>query len=558
MTRRGCILTVGTDNCPFIGSNRVPSSADCCIPPPDPAWIFGQTASTAELDLDSVATALETGIADGSFLALCMSKGFSNFTVITTFLTESLVNDRFFVDGTIHLVGSLAPADFDQFVEPHRNYRFVFKEAVAELLELASSSQVAIDGIFNDTSAVTDTGAAEFRHYRQLANMWTIKIFFRVDLGTVGTFFEHHFQVAPKSARSSVSYLQYLQSSERNTGKACGAGYMGHDCTQRICAYGLSVYSSMFVELDRLHVPGFRQLELSGAEFGGAEHTYSECSDAGECDRQTGECACFSPFNGKACRRIQCPKGCSGHGRCLPSTLVDSGTMYDEDPFTFSTQNWDRYKQHVCACDRGWEGHACARKICPRGDYVMTVLPDHEEELSGCDVQDIAFEGFQAGDAFVLIFENYERDRKMTHPIEYTANASRLADAVKMALEDLPNDLIPSVTTTTVQENTSAVGGGTSSSNATVRVVFSDPHNSGMQLLLECSTTTADTYCQAGMQPMMPPTNGTCSASHVLAESELNENLECGGRGHCDRATGVCVCNMGTYGEACGHTTDYL
>lgn len=36
-------------------------------------------------------------------------------------------------------------------------------------------------------------------------------------------------------------------------------------------------------------------------------HWYSECSNAGICNRRTGECECFDGFEGYACQHLQCP-----------------------------------------------------------------------------------------------------------------------------------------------------------------------------------------------------------------------------------------------------------
>jgi hypothetical protein len=60
----------GQDNCPFIRTNRIPSSADCCVQPPAPDWVFGETPTVAEQDLDKVANTLEGAIANGTFTSL--------------------------------------------------------------------------------------------------------------------------------------------------------------------------------------------------------------------------------------------------------------------------------------------------------------------------------------------------------------------------------------------------------------------------------------------------------------------------------------------------------
>ena len=530
----------------FIGINRVPSSADCCESAPLPDWVFGTTEIEAELNLDAVANTLEDAIADGTFTSLCESKGFPTFDVLTTYFTESVTDDRYFVDSVMHILIPLSAANWTIFIEPHRDYRLFFREAITELLSFDSHTRVQIDSIQTDNSTNVDTGDARFDKYRRLTEeVFSLKVYFIIDLGSLGSFFEQNFAVGPKSARTSVSYLQYLQSATRVTGKACGVGYMGHDCTERICPYGVSIYSSLFVELDINHVPGFQ--EVNGDVMASAEHAYAECSNAGLCNRATGQCDCFHPYTGKGCVREKCPEDCNGHGKCTPSSFVDGSRPPDSDPVAFSTQDWNQFKQHECKCDAGWEGLACADKMCPRGDYVMTLLPNHDEELSGCDVQEITFHNFSVGDYFVLRFVNFERDEKVTSPILFTGNATSQAKFIATALEEMPNEVVPTVTTIS--------GNGT---NVTVEVVFTDGHTSGMQELLQCGTISPSSYCGPGSQPLMEPSHGVCTVRHLLQEEELNENLECGGRGRCDREEGICDCNIGTYGEACEMITDYL
>lgn len=51
-----------------------------------------------------------------------------------------------------------------------------------------------------------------------------------------------------------------------------------------------------------------------------------ECSGAGYCRRDLGQCSCFEGFEGHNCGRRMCPVAdnkleCSGHGRCLPMNV---------------------------------------------------------------------------------------------------------------------------------------------------------------------------------------------------------------------------------------------
>lgn len=40
-----------------------------------------------------------------------------------------------------------------------------------------------------------------------------------------------------------------------------------------------------------------------------------------------------------------------------------------------------------------------------------------------------------------------------------------------------------------------------------------------------------------------------------MSQEQLNENIECDCRGHCDRESGVYKCSIGMYGQACELTT---
>merc|ERR1719230_272751 len=79
-----------------------------------------------------------------------------------------------------------------------------------------------------------------------------------------------------------------------------GVGLDG-TCSQRICPAGKAI----------------GDVATSSNEA----HALAECSNMGTCDRATGTCHCFPPFEGSSCERMACPNGCSGHGQCM--------TMYE-------------------------------------------------------------------------------------------------------------------------------------------------------------------------------------------------------------------------------------
>jgi hypothetical protein len=90
-------------------------------------------------------------------------------------------------------------------------------------------------------------------------------------------------------------------------------------------------------------------------------HPWVECSNKGTCNRATGECECFSNYEGVACARTVCPDDCNLHGVCWPERMLAerAGRIY--------TSPWDASKQIGCVCDAGYRGPSCAEQECPSG-----------------------------------------------------------------------------------------------------------------------------------------------------------------------------------------------
>jgi len=101
----------------------------------------------------------------------------------------------------------------------------------------------------------------------------------------------------------------------------CYANFVGGDCSEKACPYGLSG---------------------------------QECSGRGTCDRGSGSCECADGYSGASCQRISCPNDCSGKGSCDTST-------------------------GMCSCAGGYAGNDCSTRLCPKGDDPLT----HEVENSG-------------------------------------------------------------------------------------------------------------------------------------------------------------------------------
>jgi len=88
-------------------------------------------------------------------------------------------------------------------------------------------------------------------------------------------------------------------------------------------------------------------------------HPVAECSNRGMCNRQTGECDCFTGYEGLACQRTTCLNNCNDHGTCWPQKFLANfaGKAY--------TAPWDASKIVGCLCDAGFRGPSCELMECP-------------------------------------------------------------------------------------------------------------------------------------------------------------------------------------------------
>ena len=68
-------------------------------------------------------------------------------------------------------------------------------------------------------------------------------------------------------------------------------------------------------------------------------HPYVECSNKGDCDRNTGTCKCYSNYEGIACERTACAGECNGAGVCYSQKqiAIEAGAVYNTP--------WDANKQ---------------------------------------------------------------------------------------------------------------------------------------------------------------------------------------------------------------------
>lgn len=357
----------------------------------------------------------------------------------------------------------------------------------------------------------------------------------------------------------------------------CYPTWMGADCSLRQCPFSLAWNDLAHGDDDA--------------------HHYAECSNAGICDRKTGECKCNDGYEGDACRRLACPEGCSGHGTCettaelgaassigdfFESTgaVVDKGIIQGKNTYA----HWDAKKTQSCRCDPGWTGINCASRVCPYGNDPLTTESDdgltevhevqavivgpNDNDKNPTTEDDIADRGYWS----LTFTDNFGKEwttRPIRQPGNLTLSAKDSKDTtqheVKAALMSLPNHVIDDV-----EVNYEMVG--TEPADYTrYLITFTSAATQGNQHKLKCNFNGCDTD---GCQPRLTGLKGANAKCVVLestnyrtavssgdesaaslAKHGSGENTQCSNRGLCDGETGLCNCFDGFTGEACSIQT---
>lgn len=242
----------------------------------------------------------------------------------------------------------------------------------------------------------------------------------------------------------------------------CYRNWMANDCSERICQFGLAHVDSPQGDLDAssgaLTGPSVsvisgdamypygtteqfpNMVDSDGTVLLNTAHAYRECSNKGICDRQTGDCQCFSGYEGSACQRASCPTNsngvCSGHGTCQTIkelAALDNSNIYDL---------WDQYSTMGCKCDAGYSGPDCSQRLCKYG-----YDPLYYDDYANVRYANFTFQLYtrtaaaqtMTGNFSIIFYDSHGEDWE-TDPIAYDAGCSDLISA----LEGLPNSVIPS------------------------------------------------------------------------------------------------------------------
>ena len=322
-------------------------------------------------------------------------------------------------------------------------------------------------------------------------------------------------------------------------------GKGGGDCSERFCPYELAWVDNPLVD--------------------GSTHNYAECANKGTCNRETGECKCFPGYEGKACGRQACPEYCSGHGTCEYMKDLTYGETYNvynnggslsksglgTGGKKLDDYSWDTERARKCVCDGGWTGLACEKRMCPVGNDIMDVIPDgygsyiaQVQTITLYDADDT--NSNFAGKSFALQYTTLLNETFVTQPIMWSTVDSTLETHIKNSLMELPNKVIDEVTV--------SVDSSVGSNGVVINITFNGNTVQGAQYPLE---VLADT-CTEGCTPLITGlTNLRTFHASTLSTVEIStvgthpNVFECGLRGKCNYATGLCQCYDGYAGDAC-------
>lgn len=329
------------------------------------------------------------------------------------------------------------------------------------------------------------------------------------------------------------------------------------DCSQRVCPFEISWVDS--------------------PNKAGRFHKYAECANRGICNRDSGECECFDGYEGKGCARTSCPNDCSGHGTCefiedttFASTYNDYTNRYFSiESMTFPYPNWDEHKTRGCVCDATYGDIDCSKRMCPYGTDVLDVR-DNLLASTKYQVQQIFFTPpddatvNNQGKTFALSFTSRLNETFTTIPIVFGFNdLNDFVHDIQTALLNLPNRVIDGIQVAA----TKTLAVSTGANVLAVNITFTGNAVQGPQHLIEVHSYE----CASGCTPQITGLNletrvvmekRESTPYHDRFSSNVTEirladlnSYECGRRGKCDYASGLCSCFLGYTGENCNTLT---
>lgn len=269
-------------------------------------------------------------------------------------------------------------------------------------------------------------------------------------------------------------------------------------------------------------------------------------------------CPCASPPPPRA---ATCPSDCSGHGLCRTLKEIASGALSRRAVggvaghqqlsgvrVGFDYSLWDADKHQMCICDAGFEGIDCTQRTCPRGDDPLTPATERWCGGKACawELQRFTLPSGPKS-TFKISFVD-PRNQTLVAYFDYDSSApagavtnkdkelagpSTSAGVIMNALRSIPGGVLQLVEVT--------AGGVSGALASQFDVTFVGVAGDQYTLLLEAVATTS----AGGVLPTIAD-----SGKPVEVVQGNREDIECSGRGVCDRAAGLCGCFSGYFGVA--------
>ncbi|OQR83560.1 hypothetical protein ACHHYP_14571, partial [Achlya hypogyna] len=282
----------------------------------------------------------------------------------------------------------------------------------------------------------------------------------------------------------------------------CFTGWTAADCSRRMCPQG-SAWADK-------------------ASTTNTAHSTMECSNRGVCDYSRGVCMCAPGFDGDACQRSTCLRGCSGHGTC--QTLAMMALAYGPDVGTGkgpAYTNWEKNSMMSCFCDYGYQGPDCSLRMCPKNDDPLTTGQAYRSVV-------LTVAGSSSALAGTVTFTF--NGRSVTMP----ANANSNSDAIcTAAISSLPN--VGSATC--VMSNVDGTTQG-----ATYTITFTSWPTGAVEnnVFFHYGNPSLSQF-SCNVLGVTSANSPTCSIVDGTTANVIEHSF-CSNRGICDFTTGLCTC----------------
>lgn len=391
-----------------------------------------------------------------------------------------------------------------------------------------------------------------------------------------------------------------------------GLSHDSGDCSDRICPFEIA-----WVDTPNAYGRFHKYMECAGKGVCDRSTGECQCFDGFEgkgCARAACPNSCSGHGNCEYIEDLTYGATWNDHVDTTNATTTAMGTVagFSDDSKSYKYNLWDKTKSRKCVCDAAYGDLDCSKRLCPYGTDVLDTKDDtylgleaqkHQEQTILLASLTGDFDGFDTK-TFALTFKSQLNETFTTTPIKINT-ASGLADTendIKLSLLKLPNGVIDGVTVkvdlvksdtlegllktlgtyttpksivrgANVGPNNIFMGGNdrtvlwsgvnhrrltvTDTAYMVIKIRFTGSSVQGPQNFL----IVEDYLCGDGCTPKLTglpvetrQTMAIWSSIVEITKSDYN-SYECGRRGKCDYASGLCQCFAGYIGDNCNTLT---